>query len=287
MAALTGPGDFGQHGIEAVPSGYSFPIGAGAVLEVGGMVVLDSTGAVVEATAAGLDSVVVGIVSSPTFSDYLNNTGGPRGGVNGVGQIWVNQGVIDRLSGAGADAIGAANVGQPCYVIDDQTVGLTQGVGANRPLAGKVVGIDPVTGQVQVLMGFIGQAKAGQDIELIATAALAQGRIVTLDIANPGQVIACVLGITPLGVCQNSPAAGQFAQIRYAGVGVVKTAGAQAIGDLLESTAAGVSKVLVGLSDASGAPGGALVGTALTAVGGAGLIQALITPGGAVAGTPA
>jgi hypothetical protein len=57
----------------------------------------------------------------------------------------VRQGVFKLAAGTGADAIPATTPpGTPLYVIDDQTVGLTNGNGT-RPLAGKLVQVDSST----------------------------------------------------------------------------------------------------------------------------------------------
>ncbi|MHB8359250.1 MAG: hypothetical protein ACYDCP_07110 [Thermoplasmataceae archaeon] len=294
MAALVAPLAHSQVGYEATPLKYEFPIAANAQLIPGGLAML--VGGYVQEAAAGAagtsggDNPIVGVVSSPSHMDELDNlTGNPFGnsGLAGARIIEITQGVFDFASGAGADAITAANAGLPCYAIDDHTVGLTSASGT-RPRAGKIVGIS-AAGKVQVLIGFAGtDPKQGKDVELVATAALAAGQIVALDTAHAGQVVAAALGQVPIGVVQNAPGAGGFAIVRSFGLGIVKTAGAQAVGDLLESAAGGVSKVLV-LETVSGADvvGGTLVGQALSAVAAAGLVAVFIDIGGGVPTTAA
>lgn len=60
-----------------------------------------------------------------------------------AGEITVDyeRGVFRYMNSAAADAITRADIGQPCYVVDDQTVAKTDDEGA-RSLAGTVDDVD-------------------------------------------------------------------------------------------------------------------------------------------------
>jgi hypothetical protein len=62
-------------------------------------------------------------------------------GADGAVAVRVRRGIFAWASGAGADAVTNANLGQTVYVIDDQTVGLTNGTNT-RSAAGKVFLVD-------------------------------------------------------------------------------------------------------------------------------------------------
>jgi hypothetical protein len=278
MAAITQSRDTTSFTDQALPAMYSYPVAASATMYPGGLVALNASGFAVMAADLIDDGIIVGVLVDPTFLDTDNNTAGANGAFN----VNVRQGVLDFASGTGADAITAANVGQEAFVIDDQTVGLTQGTApGTRNKAGRIVGIDPVTGQVQVLVGFMNGPKAGIDVAMIATASLALGTGVIPDTSNAGQVVAAGLGVPVLGFVQNAPAAGGLAIVRMFGIGVVLTNGNQAIGDLLEVNASGKTKVLVPLTTTTGSNpqpciGGALAGICLQAATGSQVVQALI-----------
>lgn len=90
---------------------------------------------------AGLGLQAVGVARLPVAS----YTGGATDGANFVGtnfnQIKVEQGVFRLNNSASGDLIAQANVGQICYVVDDQTVALTNGTGTRSP-AGVIMEVD-------------------------------------------------------------------------------------------------------------------------------------------------
>lgn len=287
MAVLTAPRDNVQFGDAAVLQKHVYPVGANVQLYPGGLAYLSGGNLLEVAAAANTDGCIPGIVTNPVHTDQLNNlTGNPFGnsGAAGAFLVEVTAGEFDFVSGSGAEAITAANIGEICYAIDDQTVGLTSSLGA-RPIAGKVTGLDAVSGQVRVLVGFV-NADEGITIAMPAAAAIAQGTIVSVNAS--GQVAASTLGQMPFGVCQNAPAGvNAYAKVRVNGIGLVVSGAAITVGMMLESTASGQAKQLV-LSSGAGITGGTFLGWALTAVGGAGLLfLAYIAPAGAVPTTAA
>lgn len=88
-----------------------------------------------------------------------NTSAGPLGAGHAAGaiQVAVRQGVFPWYMGTAGDAITNANVGALCYIIDNQTVGLTDG-GGTRSIAGIIQFLAPAPAvaayqQVYVQMG--------------------------------------------------------------------------------------------------------------------------------------
>jgi hypothetical protein len=91
-------------------------------------------------------ATATGLLAMGRFEYSFDNTLGQNGSpdANGVTGEKVRAGIYSYNVGTGADAITQANVGQMAYIIDDQTVGLTDGGGTRSP-AGPIVAIDPVS----------------------------------------------------------------------------------------------------------------------------------------------
>ena len=255
---------------------FGFPIAASTTCHQGGLVELSAAGLAQPATTAGTQTTIVGVCVDPEGQDISV----------AASSLTVNvmQGVFNFNVGSGADALTVANVGQPVYCIDDNTVGATSSNGT-RPVAGKLVFVDS-TGVCWVEVGFLQSGKDVLDLHLIATNVTAAGLAVIMDTSNPGQVVLpTAAGLPILGILQNTTTAGGLAIVRVAGVSLVTTAGSQTVGDLLgASTTTGKSKTAVVLTTAGTTvtAGSAVFGIALTSATGAGTIQALITPGGGV-----
>lgn len=62
-------------------------------------------------------------------------------GADGAKSVLVRRGEAFKFANHGADAVTQASLGKVCYIVDDQTVALTNGTGT-RSAAGIVVGID-------------------------------------------------------------------------------------------------------------------------------------------------
>ena len=134
MAALTA--DFDAPEVEG--RFRSIPVAAGVKIFKGAIVVMAAGYAEPGVTALGL--IVLGRAEQDA-----DNTGGAAGAIS----VRVRRGTFAWNSGAGADAITEANIGQQAYVIDDNTVGLTNGGGggaATRSVAGVIFDIDSVSG---------------------------------------------------------------------------------------------------------------------------------------------
>ncbi|SJN11628.1 Phage protein [Halomonas citrativorans] len=111
----------------------SYGLTAGAVVYAGGIVALAASGfASAGSTATGLTAVGVA-------THYQDNTTGD----NGDQRIDVKVGCFAFTNSAEADEVTAADVGKPCYLVDDQTVAKTDGE-ATRSIAGIIDGVDDV-----------------------------------------------------------------------------------------------------------------------------------------------
>lgn len=119
---------------------YSRPVAAGVTIYGGALVVLNAAGY----AEPGVTSTTV---TADGRAEYgVNNAAGAAGAVN----VDVRPGIYRYANSAGGDAIAQANVGANCYVVDDQTVALTNG-GGTRSVAGRIVDVDSVG--VWVLIG--------------------------------------------------------------------------------------------------------------------------------------
>ena len=86
------------------------------------------------APAGSACTKVVGIAESE-----VDNT--QPGHALGTKRVRVRQGTFKVANSGAADALGQSDLGALCYAADDQTVAKT--AGANLPVAGTVVGLDP------------------------------------------------------------------------------------------------------------------------------------------------
>lgn len=109
----------------------SAPAAADVKVFAGALVMLDSAGnATPGATATGC-------YGAGCADETVDNTSGAAGAKT----VAIRQGVFAFASAGGGDAIGRADIGKKCYIVDDQTVALTDGTGT-RSLAGQIVDFD-------------------------------------------------------------------------------------------------------------------------------------------------
>ena len=114
---------------------YRRPVAAGVKIYIGALVVLDNAG------FAHPGHVGLGLIADGRAEIQIDNTLGAAGAV----AVPVRAGNFVYANSAGGDAITAANIGAPCYIVDDQTVALTNGGGggaATRSPAGTILDID-------------------------------------------------------------------------------------------------------------------------------------------------
>lgn len=104
---------------------------ANAKIYAGSIVVLNATG------YAAPGSTATGLKARGMAEEQVDNTGG----ADGAKTVRVRNGVFRFGNSAAADEITIADIGNNCYIVDDQTVAKTDGTGS-RSVAGKIVDVD-------------------------------------------------------------------------------------------------------------------------------------------------
>jgi hypothetical protein len=117
---------------EVIPKLISLPMAAATIIYAGAMVASDASGNAVPGTA----STALKIWGRAEVQ--VDNTAGSAGDK----RINVKPGVFAMNNSSSTDLIAAKNVGQPAYLVDDNTVALTDGNGS-RPIAGLIFPFDP------------------------------------------------------------------------------------------------------------------------------------------------
>ncbi|MBL1267646.1 MAG: hypothetical protein COA87_007840 [Halomonas sp.] len=110
----------------------------------GTIAVINATGFVEPGTTA------TGLTAAGVFYHYQDNTTG----VDGDQRVEVERGNFRLANSTGADEITAADIGQVCYIVDNQTVAKTDGTATRSPAGivddvdggGVWVNIDPTNG---------------------------------------------------------------------------------------------------------------------------------------------
>lgn len=110
---------------------YSKPVAGSATIYAGTMVAL--------LTASGL-AVPAGTASSGRAL-FIADTDVTGGGTDGLNRVEGDAACGRFENSTSTDEITDADIGQPCYVVDDQTVAKTDGSGA-RQIAGAIVDVD-------------------------------------------------------------------------------------------------------------------------------------------------
>lgn len=239
------------------------PVAAGAVIFNGALVALNQAG-----YAVPVDASTAGLRVAGVASGKVDNTGGS----NGAKRVRIERGVFGMKNSASTSALTAADVGRPCYAVDDCTVARLPSGGA-RPFAGRVYDVDAADGLVYVEIGGSEDPDA-VDLLLPAGADLSTtGQHLFVELGSGGTVTVCnAAGENALGVCQNAPASGAIAIVRIRGKSRVIASGSLSTGALLATTNAGKSKAAVAASTNTGDAGGGtdalngsfVMGTALT-----------------------
>lgn len=162
MAALTAERKTPKLGQDVLPS-FPTNLGLGVAAAVkhiaGGIVCMAATGANAGFSVTG--TTALGLVALGIAEKTVDNTSGSAGALT----IVPRQGTFLLNNSAGIDLIAAINIGADCYIVDDNTVALTNG-GGTRSRAGVIVAVDSGTpGQSQptgvwVLIGITGSSPA-------------------------------------------------------------------------------------------------------------------------------
>jgi hypothetical protein len=172
----------------ATPRRVTIPVEASTTIYLGSMVGVNAAGNAVPATSAlrvvgRAESVFRGIPGA----DAINT------GAAGAIKIEVLVGCFSWA--INASDITQANIDQLCYAVDDQTVSSSNSAGA-RPVAGRIVALDPSTGGVFVDMG---RDARGTDLILLSAAGVAAAGPVTLAGAVVGQPVKAIFGSLTAG----------------------------------------------------------------------------------------
>jgi hypothetical protein len=184
---------YGVDGVEVFPWSIEVPLKAGAKVTVGGFIAIDSSGYGVDPTAVpGL--VAIGkVMPFEGFPVQYDNTSGANGDII----VRVSLGIYEWDIGTAGDALTQANAYAPVYMIDDHTVGLTDGGATPRSLAGIFMGLNEASTQARVMtIGFLNAlalsaARIGSEALKVTTIAAAGAIDPTSDI-----VIATITGTT-------------------------------------------------------------------------------------------
>ena len=123
--------------IEGRGKTWADPVAATQTLYVGALAMLNTSGDLVRAAATAA-LIMRGVVTKQSLS-------APAGTI-----VETAHNLLVRLkNSASTDEITRAEIGDNCYVVDDQTVAKTSDSSA-RPVAGKIVQIDAASGEVWV-----------------------------------------------------------------------------------------------------------------------------------------
>lgn len=127
MAALTS-----SRAIQSKPGIlFSYPVLANAVIYQGAIVVIGSNG-YAKAGVTGTGLTTVGIARESVNATGLSN---------GAATVEVEEMIAGVFSAGGGDLITFDDVGKFCYLVDDQTVGLTSATNT-RSLAGIIRSVE-------------------------------------------------------------------------------------------------------------------------------------------------
>lgn len=126
MAALTADRNTPQR----TPGMESHPVKGATTIYAGGIVCLDATGRAVPGSTA------VGLIARGRAEENVVNSG-----ADGDEQVKVRQGLFRWNNSAAGDLITRAEIGDPAYIVDDQTVAKTNGTNT-RSAAGTIRDVD-------------------------------------------------------------------------------------------------------------------------------------------------
>ena len=118
---------------------YVYPVAATTKIYAGSVVMLNAAGDATKGATA------TGQIAAGRAEEQADNTTGAAGAKT----VKVRKGVFRWANSAAADAITKAEIGDTCYIVDDQTVAKTDGT-ATRSAAGKIMDVDASGVWVQI-----------------------------------------------------------------------------------------------------------------------------------------
>lgn len=211
----------------------------------GGIAVLDAAGNIKPGVTA------TGLICVGRFEEYADNSAGLADAITATAK----RGTF-RFGNLGADAVTVAEIGDVCYIVDDETVAKTSG-GATRSVAGIVEDVDSVG--VWVRMGFdtyvspAGGLLAANNLSDLGTKATAR-----TNLGGGANKVCLPMGPVSLVGADTkvlrivSPVAGDIAAIRTALNGALTTGDATLTGKI---GAAAITTGVVTITQAGSAAG--------------------------------
>jgi len=157
---------------------YGLGVKTATTIFQGGLTVIDAGYAAPGRAATGL--IAVGRAAETVVNS----------GASGAKKIRVEPGVFRWLNSGSSDAIAVADIGQVCYIVDDQTVALTSG-SSTRSIAGLIMDVD--ASGVWVFSGL------ESDISSALAAEIAAREAGDLDDTNTGANVATLLDNAVIG----------------------------------------------------------------------------------------
>lgn len=139
---------------------FEFPVAAATKIYAGSLVAMNSAG---YATKGAASTTLKALGRAEELAD--NSAGG-----GGDIKVKVRRGVFLFKNSTAGDAITLADVGKPCYIVDDEQVAKTNGA-VTRSVAGTVVDSD--TNGVWVDVGAVGLLTASASLDFASLAAAA------------------------------------------------------------------------------------------------------------------
>ncbi|MBL45131.1 MAG: hypothetical protein CMN71_10575 [Sphingomonadaceae bacterium] len=109
----------------------NFPLAADTKIYAGALTAIDAAGNAVPG------SVATTLTAVGRAEAQVDNTGGAAGDL----RIDVHKGTFRWANSAGADEISPEDIGKTAYIVDDETVALTDGTGT-RSAAGEIYDVD-------------------------------------------------------------------------------------------------------------------------------------------------
>lgn len=210
--------------IEHAGPDYSADVYQSTTIYGGSIVCLNSTGYLVPGSTA------TGLVAVGRSNEQVDNSSGSSGDL----ACSFRMGVFSFGNSSSTDEITIAEIGDVCYIVDDQTVAKTNGSGTRSP-AGKIMGIDEWGGvmvQIGVYASVDGDLTAANNLSDVAAAATARANI------GANLVVLTVPGIlldTAEVLYVVSPVAGDITEI-YTGLRGAITTGNPTITAGIEGT---------------------------------------------------
>ncbi|MEX0852580.1 MAG: hypothetical protein WD036_04760 [Bauldia sp.] len=163
-----------------------YPVLASTKIFAGSMVVLDASGWAKPAVTA------TGLVAAGRAEHQADNSAGANGDIS----VKVRRGAFKFANSADADEITKAEIGDTCYIVDDQTVAKTA---SGKSPAGLIVSVDDQG--VGVFMGYGpllapgGALLAANNLSDVGTAATARSNLGTYEkLGTPTIVVGAAVG---------------------------------------------------------------------------------------------